>query len=230
MPTNLSPGNRHSMRLLTALLLVLPLQSVNSEPPTSFADAFEQGSLGTRWQTKIGNFRVEKKVLVGSENPNDGHGAVIRKMIEFTNATISFRFNIRDGRSFNVVINDKNCKTVHAGHICRVAITARAIRIADDKEGVMRNDIFAMRKDPARNEEANRLVKNRSKSIPLDIRKETWHILKIAIQDDTISVEYNNKPIGSLTSKGIAHPTKTDFGFTVKGKRIEFDDVVFTQQ
>jgi hypothetical protein len=48
-----------------------------------------------------------------------------------------------------------------------VAITPRAIRLGDDREGAMRPDILAMRKDPARKAEREKLLAGRGASFPV---------------------------------------------------------------
>ena len=162
---------------------------------------------------------------MGAEKPTDGHGAVIRTPVSFGDVTIEFSFRILDGRGFNLVINDQACKTVHAGHICRVAVSSRNLRIGDDKEGVMRKDIFEMRRDPKRKEAAEKLLVGRSRNLPVSLEKGIWYKMRVSIIGPRMHVSLNGKSLGQLTSPGISHPTKTDFGFTVRGKQIEFDDV-----
>lgn len=190
-----------------------------------FEDSFEREMLGDRWQVTIKSFSIRNGRLRGQEDPSRGHGAVTRAVVPFRNAVIDFAFRFTDGKNFNLVINDKACKSVHAGHICRVSFSPARVRIADDKEGFMKNEIFEIRQDKARRAEIQQLLKGRDVVIPNKLAEGQWHQATVTINNDTMSVRIDGESIGSLTSPGIAHPTKTDFGFTVIGHEIEFDDV-----
>jgi hypothetical protein len=98
-------------------------------------------------------------------------------------------------------------------------------RLGDDKEGVMRNDIFAMRRDPQRKKEADALLVGRSISIPFKLKANQWYRMRVSVVGEEMQLSLNGQPVGRLKSPGIGHKTKTDFGFTVKGTRIEFDSV-----
>ena len=188
-------------------------------------DNFDRETIGATWQTRIGSFSIQDGYLVGTEKPEDGHGAVIQAPVSFADAVIEFSFRIVDGRAFNFVVNDKSCKTVHAGHICRVAVSINGFRLGDDKEGVMRNDIFAMRRDPKRKKEADALLVGRSRNIPFKLKGNQWYRMRVSMVGEEMRLSVDGQPVGQLKSPGIGHKTKTDFGFTVKGTRIEFDSV-----
>ena len=188
-------------------------------------DNFDREKIGATWQTRIGSFSIQDGYLVGTEKPEDGHGAVIQAPVSFADVVIEFSFRIVDGRAFNFVVNDKSCKTVHAGHICRVAVSMNGFRLGDDKEGVMRNDIFAMRRDPQRKKETDALLVGRSRSIPFKLKANQWYRMRVSVVGEEMQLSLNGQPVGRLKSPGIGHKTKTDFGFTVKGTRIEFDSV-----
>jgi hypothetical protein len=216
---------RHSLVSLF-LLWAIPLLGV--EPKATallFKDDFERAELGKQWRLRIGSFTLRDGVLVGTEKPEDGHGAVIQAPLAFSDAIIEFSFRIVEGRAFNFVVNDKACKSVHAGHICRVAVSMKGFRLGDDKEGVMRNDIFAMRRDPKRKKEANALLVGRSQNIPFKLKANQWYRMKVVMLGEEMRLTVDGKEIGLLRSAGIGHPTKSDFGFTVKGKQVEFDKV-----
>ena len=202
--------------------------SVNADAPKInpvFEDEFERSELGDQWLVPIASFSIRDGRLLGHEEPSKGHGAVCRAPLPFKNAVFAFSFRFTDGKNFNFVVNDKNCKEVHAGHICRVSISQRLVRIADDKEGAMKNETFAALRDPNKKLDRRVVLKDRERLIPNKLAADTWHDATISINEDEISVRIDGEPIGSLKSSGIAHPTKTDFGFTVIGNEIEFDNV-----
>ena len=188
------------------------------------SDDFSREDLGEKWKTVIPTFSVSDGLLHGSQTRDD-HGAVGRASLEFQDAVIEFRMRLAGSPTVNAVCDDKNYKGSHAGHICRVAFAAKQIRIGDDKEGVMRNDIFEMRKDPSRKAEADKLLEGRGATIKQGIDQQRWYEVRIEIVGDTLQVSLDGKPVGRLSSPGIAHPTKTSFHFTVNGTEAQFDDV-----
>ena len=213
---------------LVPLFLLWAVSLFGAEPkagPLLLGDDFARAELGKQWHLRIGSFAIRDGLLVGTEKPEDGHGAVIQAPVAFSDAIIEFSFRIVDGRSFNFVVNDKACKTVHAGHICRVAVSMKGFRLGDDKEGVMRNDIFAMRRDPKRKKEADALLVGRSKNLPFKLKANQWYKMRLTMIGEDMRLSVDGRELGVLSSPGIGHPTKSEFGFTVKGQQVEFDKV-----
>lgn len=188
-----------------------------------FADDFAREGLG-EWKVVIPEFAVRDGVLFGRQ-ARDDHGAVGRVCRPMKDVVVEFRFRLEGSTTFNAVFDDQQFKGSHAGHICRVAFTPAVIRLGDDKEGVMRNDIFEMRKDPARKAEADALLKGRSSSGAVKLAQKTWYSASIELVGDRMRVCLDGQPVASLQSPGIAHATKTSFHFTVNGPGVLFDDV-----
>jgi hypothetical protein len=189
-----------------------------------FADDFERAELGKDWKQVIGTFGVRDGVMVGSQTRAD-HGAVGRVSVPMKDAVVEFRFQLAGSTGVNCVFDDRTYKGSHAGHICRVALTPRQIRLGDDKEGVMRNDIFEMRRDPQRKKAADKLLVGRGTAIKASLKQNQWYQVRIEIVEDEMRVSLDGKAIGRLQSAGLAHPTKSSFHFTVNGKDALFDDV-----
>ncbi len=188
-----------------------------------FSDDFERSEPGA-WKQVCQTFAIADGVLKGSQTRDD-HGAVGSIHVAFCDAVIAFKFRFEGATSINAVCDDKAWNGSHAGHICRATITPKLIRLGDDKEGGMRNDIFEMRKDPKRKAEGDKLMEGRTKTFPMPITTGAWHKLMMEITGDEIRVSLDDKFVGSLKSSGFAHPTKSDFHFTVNGKDAFFDDV-----
>jgi hypothetical protein len=188
-----------------------------------FSDDFERDGLG-EWKVVIPTFHVENGALNASQGRDD-HGAVGRVHRPMKDAIVEFKFKLTGSTTFNAVFDDQKHKASHAGHICRVAFAPKQIRLGDDKEGVMRNDIFEMRRDPARKAEADAMIVGRAASFPNTFEQEKWYSVRIQIVADTMAVSINDKPIGMLQSPGLAHETKSSFHFTVNGPGMLFDDV-----
>ena len=220
-----------SGRLPFLLLAFLLPPAVKAEVPAAplaqagellFADDFT--SAGDEWKAVIPSFEIKEGVLRVWQTRGD-HGAVCRVYRPMKDVIVSFRFKLDGSTGFNAVFDDKNHKGSHAGHICRVAFAPKQVRLGDDKEGIMRNDLFEMRKDPARKAEADALLKGRGSVAAFAITPGEWHETVIEIVGDRMRVVIDGQPVGFLQSPGIAHETKESFHFTVNGAGVLFDEV-----
>ncbi len=220
------------MKLLPLLSLAIASLSSAADVPTEplaqkgdviVTDDFERTELGD-WKTVIPTFTVEGGALKAVQTRDD-HGAVGRISRPIKDAIVEFKFQLNGSPGFNAVFDDKNHKGSHAGHICRVAFAPKQIRIGDDKEGVMRNDIFEMRKDPAQKSAADKLLVGRGATVPATLEQNKWYHVTIELVGDQLRVSLDGKPICHLKSPGIGHETKTSFHFTVNGPGALFDEV-----
>jgi hypothetical protein len=214
--------------MVLALLSICVAASIPSAPLAEkgelvFSDDFERSDLG-EWKSLIPTFTVEDGALKGVQTRDD-HGAVGRLYRPMKDVVVEFKFKLDGSPSFNAVFDDQKYKGTHAGHICRVMFSAKQVRINDDKEGLMRNDIYEMRKDPARKAEAEKLVADATSTAEVKIEPKKWHTATIEVVGDQMRVSVDGEPVGYLKSPGIAHDTKTSFHFTVPGKGVLFDDV-----
>ena len=218
--------------IATCLLTLTYLNAVAEEPAAEliatkgdllFTDDFQRKGLGD-WKVIIPGFRVSDGVLIGTQERED-HGAVGRVYLPMKDVIVSFRFRLTAPTRFNVVFDDKNHKGSHAGHICRIAVSAQQIRLGDDKDGIMRNDIFDMRRDPQQKLAAEKLIQGRSIASKVLIKPDQWHTMQVEIVGQQMCVSLNGRPVGCLQSSGIAHPTKESLHFTVTGQPVLFDDV-----
>jgi hypothetical protein len=214
--------------LLSALLLA-PLVAVHATEPLAqkgellFSDDFERSDLG-EWQPINPSFAVQNGVLKGWQT-RDNHGAVGRVYRPMKDVVVEFKFMLDGSSGFNAVFDDQKYRGSHAGHICRVAFFPKQIRIGDDKEGGMRNDIFAMLTDPTKKAEAAKLLVGRASEMNRAVEPKKWHTVRIELLGDRLRVTMDDEPAGELKSPGIAHETKTSFHFTVGGPGVLFDDV-----
>lgn len=188
-----------------------------------FVDDFDRIELG-EWKVVIPGFKVENGVLVATQERDD-HGAVGRAYLPMKDVIVSFRFKLEGSHGFNLVFDDKNHKASHAGHICRIAVVKNQIRLGDDKEGVMRNDIFEMRRDPATKAKAEEMLEGRGARVKATIESEKWYTMTVEIKNDEMRASLDGTPLIYLKSPGIAHPTKESLHFTVNGTGVHFDDV-----
>ena len=222
-----------SLRLFAlSLLTSLPVLAI-AEPPLErplaskgkllFEEDFQRDDLG-KWKEVIPRFNVADGMLTGGQD-KPSHGSVGRIYLPMKDVVMSFRFRLNGSPRFNVVFDDKAHKGSHAGHILRVAVAMKEIRLGDDKEGLMRNDIFKMRRDPKQSDAATKLLVGRSSAAKVQLEQKRWYKMNIELLGDQMRVSLDGKPIGHLKSSGLAHPTKQSVHFTISGNETNFDDV-----
>lgn len=188
-------------------------------------DTFDRTEIGDSWSGHMHSFSIEEGVLVASQSPDAGHGAVIRTPLDFKDVTIDFDVRFEGGERFNFVIDDKNCKEVHAGHICRVSITRKKLTVQDDRTGAMNLELRALKDLPEHKERIASLLESKKSSGKVDFRDDRWYHMKVTIHGERMQAFVDGKRVAELVSEGFAHPTKTQFGFTVTGRNILFDNV-----
>jgi len=190
-----------------------------------FRDDFERDSIGDIWTSHANSFSLRDGVLVASQLPDAGHGAVTRAQLDFRDAAIDFSFKYDGGERFNFVVDDKNCQEVHAGHICRVSFRKNGFAIQDDRTGVMNLEIRGLRNDPEHKDRIEALLETKKHSVEMRFVDGVWYHARIVIEGEAMRVYLDGVLAGELVSEGIAHPTKSQFGFTTTGRDILFDNV-----
>jgi hypothetical protein len=139
------------------------------------------------------------------------HAVSVTHAAEFTNGSVTLRFMLEDAKdSLGLDFADAQCKEVHAGHLCMARISPTAVPLIDHKTGGMRLDIHDARKEkkPLTDEQKQALA-GKTKTVPHPTEIGQWHELQITIEGDALSVTIDGQPVGSFSSPGIAHPTKT---------------------
>ena len=190
------------------------------------SDDFERSEVGDAWTGHMYSFSIKDGALVASQLPDAGHGAVIRTQLDFRNMKIDFDVKFEGGERFNFVIDDKNCEEVHAGHICRVSITRNRLTVQDDRNGAMNLKLRELRRQPEKAAEIEAFLETTKSSGDFESLDGRWYHMQVVIENNQMSASLDGKIVAKLTSPGIAHPTKTQFGFTVTGRDILFDNVV----
>lgn len=222
----------NALSWLIGLLSLVPWVAASNEVPASplgergdllFSDDFERAEPG-EWKAVVPGLSVGQGVLRVVQTRDD-HGAVARVHRPMRDVIVAFRYRLDGSTGFSAVFDDKSHRGSHAGHICRVAFAPTQIRLGDDREGVMRNDIFALRKDPQRKAEVDALLKGRGAAFQHTLDPVAWHRVVIEIIGDRMRVTVDDRAVGFLRSPGLAHETKGSFHFTVNGAGVLFDEV-----
>ena len=189
-------------------------------------------TIGVDYATARGHedaWTIVDGVLVGKQT-NDDHGAVIRRELDFDDVDIQFDFRFNGGTRFNFVIDDKNEKSVHAGHVSRVSISPKRLSISDDLTGGMNLEVRKMRQDKNLSDDDSarleKILSQTQSAVKIDLQQGDWHTLRIRIKGDIMKAFLDDELATSLHSPGFDHPTKNKFGFTVNGATIDFDNWV----
>jgi hypothetical protein len=183
----------------------------------------------------VPTFTVEDNALKGTQTRVDapaadgkpavkGHQAVAGYDQPTKDSIISCRFRFAGATSVSVEFDDRKYEGAHYGHICKITITPTNVTVMDQKEGTMRNDIYAM-KDPSQKAERAKLLVGRSATFPNTIDATAWHTLVLETVGDAMRATIDDKPVAYLKSPGIAHPTKSKIELGCGGKDGFFDDL-----
>lgn len=193
-----------------------------------FSDDFSGSGFGKRWGHYKSSSVVQDGVLKGITAETSDHPAVDN--ITFPGekdlqVSVKFKYTSDKAKGFNVWFDDKNYKETHAGHICSITINPTNVTIADAKTGTFRNDIYEKKKAPGGlSAEDKEFLKKMTKSFPVKLALNEWHTLVIQTSGDTVTVNIDKKDVGSFTSPGVAHDTKTLVSLTTNRVDVEYDD------
>jgi hypothetical protein len=230
-------------------LLLLAAPAVAADPATVppgpiaekkellFADDFESAEPAKPWHKVVPTFAVEKGVLKGTQTRDkdvptkDGkgvvkaHAAVHGLDIPTKDSVVEVRIKFDGATMIDVEFDDRKYTGAHYGHICRAQVRLTGVTLIDERDGNMRNDIYEMKKDPAKKAEVAKLLAGRQATFPAKLEAGKWYTLVVETVGDEMRVTIDGKSAGYLKSSGIAHPTKSKIEFGVAGKDGLLDDV-----
>lgn len=221
--------------VLLTTVSVEPAQSQTIENAISRADLvlsnnFTQPLNAQDWWTNDSraqkSAKIAKNKMVPQANVKDGvlqirrtagsdHAAIAKTKVQFKNAVITCKFLLADNQKFSVNINDPNCKTVHAGHLCRVEVGTTSVVIQDQKTGTMANEYRKLKESGASKTELAKRLKGKSDITKRATQASKWHELKILLEGEKIAVQIDDEFVSQFSSSGIGHPTKENIAFSV---------------
>jgi hypothetical protein len=153
-----------------------------------------------------------------------GHQAVIGSDVPTKDSVVELRFRLAGATAISAEFDDRKYTGSHYGHICFVRVTPRSVILTDQRDGSMRNDIYAMT-DPAQRKEKGKLLEGRSATFPVEVQTDKWHTLVLETVGDSMRATLDGKPVAFLKSSGIAHPTKSKIELGCAGQDGYFDDI-----
>ena len=152
------------------------------------------------------------------------HGVSVTHEVAFQDASIQLRFKLESSDDLGINIADMNEKSVHAGHLCMARIRPKQIEIVDLKTGRMNLEMRERRLAGKLSDDEKKTIGKKSKFFNVDLEADEWHLLKVNIAGETMSVSIDGKKVGDFQSEGIAHPTKSRLRLAVN-KTAWVDDV-----
>jgi hypothetical protein len=222
---------------LAADVSAIPQRPIALKKDLLFADDFDGGERSSAWHRVVPTFAFEQGALKGTQTrdktiPAEGgkpaitaHAAVHGLEIPTSNSIVEVRIRFEGATMIDVEFDDRKYTGAHYGHICRAQVRLNSVTIIDERDGGMRNDIYALKKDPARKAEVGKLLLGRSATYPIKLESGKWYSLVVETMGDEMRVTIDGQPAGYLKSSGIAHTTKSKIELGVAGKDGFFDDI-----
>lgn len=222
---------------LAAELPPIPAHAIAVKKDLLFADDFEGPTPAKAWHRVVPTFAVEGGALKGTQTRDqnipaaDGkpavtaHAAVHGLDIPTRDSVVEVRIKFAGATMIDVEFDDRAYTGAHYGHLCRAQVRLNGVTLIDERDGTMRNDIYAMAKDPAKKAERAKLLAGRTVTYPAKLEAGKWYALVVETVGDEMRVTIDGKPAGYLKSSGIAHATKSKIELGVAGKDGWFDDL-----
>ena len=215
----------------------VPDRSIAQKKELLFSDDFEGAEPARAWHKVVPTFVVEKGMLKGTQTRDknvpaaDGkpavtaHAAVHGLDVPTTDSVVEVKIKFAGATMMDVEFDDRKYTGSHYGHLCRAQVRLTGVTLIDERDGGMKNDIYGLKKDPAKKAEVAKLVAGRSATFPAKLEADKWYALVVETVGDEMRVTIDGKPAGYLKSSGIGHPTKSKIEFGVAGKDGYFDDL-----
>lgn len=215
----------------------IPDKSIAQKKDLLFSDDFEGKEPAKVWHKVVPTFTVEKGALKGTQTRDKNvpaangkpavtaHAAVHGLEVPTRDSVVEVKIRFEGATMIDVEFDDRKYTGAHYGHICRAQVRLNGVTVIDERDGGMRNDIYAMKKDPAKKAEVAKLLVGRSATYPAKLEAGKWYTLVVETVGDEMRVTIDGKPAGYLKSSGIAHATKSKIELGVAGKDGYFDDL-----
>jgi hypothetical protein len=215
----------------------IPAQPLAKKGELLFADDFSGAEPAKVWHRVVPTFVVEQGALKGTQTRDkdvpsaDGksvvraHAAVHGLEIPTKDSVVECRIKFDGATMIDVEFDDRKYTGAHYGHICRAQVRLNGVTLIDERDGTMRNDIYAMNKQPEKKAERAALLKGRTVTYPAKLEAGKWYALGVETVGDEMRVTIDGKPAGYLKSSGIGHATKSKIELGVAGKDGWIDDL-----
>jgi hypothetical protein len=217
-------------------LPTIPAEPIAKKKELLFSDEFESAQPAKEWHKVVPTFAFENGALKGTQTRTENipaadgkpavtaHAAVHGLEIPTKDSVVEVKIRFEGATMIDVEFDDRKYTGAHYGHICRAQVRLTGVTIIDERDGNMRNDIYAM-KDPSQRVEKTRLLTGRQVTFPAKLEAGKWYDLTVETVGDAMRVSIDGKPMAFLKSSGIAHATKSKIELGVAGKDGWFDNI-----
>ena len=157
-------------------------------------------------------------------SPKADHGVSVTHEAEFLNGSVEMRFILlgeKDVLGLNFA--DLKCKEVWAGHLFAARIGTSSIKLQDLKTGPMNLKLREAKQSKTLSSEQKALLKTKELTFKNVLETGVWHKVVASVKGDVLSVAINGKEVATMTSEGIAHPTKRMLRLAIPHKVIVDD-------
>jgi hypothetical protein len=226
-----------SSAALAAELPAIPAGPIARKLELLFADDFQGAEPAKVWHRVVPTFVVENGALKGTQTRDKAipasegkpavtaHAAVHGLEIPTRDSVVEVRIRFEGASVIDVEFDDRKYTGAHYGHLCRAQVRLNGVTIIDERDGTMRNDIYALSKDPAKKAERAKLLVGRTVTYPAALEPGRWYMLVVETVGDEMRVSLDGRPAAYLKSSGIGHATKSKIELGVGGKDGYFDDL-----
>ncbi len=237
--------------LFATLVLLSPVSCILSPAHAEdrgkliFEDKFDRNEsqetteeIGNDWSTNSktrarGNKQVDLKdgAMHIAMHVTADHAVGVGHAAEFRDGTVELRFMLEDAQDvLGVDIADPQCKEVHSGHLFKVDVGTKQVVVDDKKTGVMNMKFYEARKAKTLTPDQLAFIASKKKTFPNTLEAGKWHDLRIDVSGDTVSVSIDGNSVASVTSEGVAHPTKRMIRLSVPRQAWVDDVKVFASE
>src|SRR3954467_1726844 len=177
--------------VVAADLPPIPAKSLAEKKELLFSDDFEGAEPAKVWHKVVPTFVVEKGVLKGTQTRDknvpaaDGkpavtaHAAVHGLEVPTQDSVVEVKVKFAGATMMDVEFDDRKYTGSHYGHLCRAQVRLTGVTLIDERDGTMRNDVYEMKKDPARKAEVAKLLAGRSATFPAKLEAGRWYALVV---------------------------------------------------
>src|SRR5215217_3610770 len=194
-----------SFLLLAAPTFAADLSAVPAEPIAEkkellFSDDFEGAEPAKVWHRVVPTFAVERGALKGTQTRDKdvpaaagkpairAHAAVHGLNVPTKDSVVEARIRFEGASMIDVEFDDRNYTGSHYGHLCRAQVRLTGVMLIDERDGTMRNEVYEMKKDPAKKAEVQKLLAGRTATYPTKLEPSRWYMLVVETVGDEMRV------------------------------------------
>src|SRR5436190_19952649 len=145
--------------------VAIPAKAIAEKKELLFSDDFESAEPNKLWHKVVQTFAFEKGALKGTQTRDqnipaaDGkpavtaHAAVHGLELPTKDSIVEVKIKFEGSSMIDVEFDDRKYTGSHYGHLCRAQVRLNGVTIIDERDGNMRNDIYAMNQDPQKKAE-----------------------------------------------------------------------------